>query len=200
MNSLYSPSQGNPDLLSEQATTWELGATYRRGVFLIGSVFVTNLKDMINSFRLANGLRTFFNIGEARLNGAELQVQKNWSWLRATVNYTYLDHRNISDNRPLDVLSRHNLSFELDVPLPARLRLGVAGLFSSKSYWYDNNARKLLTIPSYGYLDIVLSYSRGGFSPFLKVANLLDSYFYTEPGFPWRGRYFEIGLRADVLR
>jgi outer membrane cobalamin receptor len=200
MNSLYSPSQGNPNLLSERASTWELGATYSRGIFLTGSVFATKLKDMINSFRLANGLRTFFNIGEARMNGAELQVQKNWPWLKATVNYTYLDHRNISDDRPLDVLSRHNLSFELDVLLPARLQLGVAGLFASKSYWYDNNTKQLLNIPSYGYLDIVVSCSLGEFSPFLKVSNVFDSYFYTEPGFPWRGRYIEVGLRADILK
>ncbi len=200
MNSLYSPSQGNPDLLSERASTFELGAAYNRGVYLAAAVFSTKLYDMINSFRLPSGLRTYFNIGEARLNGAEFQVQKRWPWLMATVNYTYLDHRNVSDARPLDVLSRHNLSFELALFLPADLRLGLAGLFASKSYWYDNNARKLLDIPDYGYLDLSLSWSLGDFAPFIKVANVFDEYFYTEPGFPWRGRYIEVGIRADVLR
>jgi outer membrane cobalamin receptor len=200
MNSLYSPSQGNPDLLSEYAWTSEIGATYSRGIYVTGSVFATTLKNMINSFRLPSGLRTYFNIGEARMNGAEVQVQKNWAWLKTTINYTYLDHRDITDDRPLDVLSRHNLSFELDILLPARLQLGVTGLVASKSYWYDNNAKTLLTIPSYGYLDLVLSCSLDDFAPFVKVANVFDEYFYTEPGFPWRGRYIEIGLRTDVLR
>ncbi len=200
MSSLYSPSQGNPNLHSEFASTWELGATYGKGLYLTGSVFVTKLKDMINSFRLPNGLRTYFNIGEARLNGAEIQAQKSWKWLNATVNYTYLDHKNISDNRPLDVLSKHNLSFELDImPLPS-LHLGLSGLYASKSYWYDSNVRKLLDIPRYRFLDAVLSYSLGRFSPFIKIANAFNTYFYTEPGFPWRGRYLEVGFRADILK
>jgi outer membrane cobalamin receptor len=200
MNSLYSPSQGNPYLRSERASTWELGAAYSRGVYLSGAVFATELYDMINSFRLPNGLRTYFNIGEARINGAEIQARKNWSWLMTTVNYTYLDHRNVTDDRPLDVLPDHTLSFELDVRLPAQLRLGVTGVLASKSYWYDNNARQLLTIPDYGYLDVVLSWPLGAVAPFVKLANVFDEYFYTEPGFPWRGRYVEVGLRADVLR
>ncbi len=200
MNSLYSPGQGNPDLESERASTFELGAAYDGGITLTGAVFASMLFDMVNSFRLPNGLRTYFNIGEARMNGAEFQVRKRWPGLAATVNYTYLNHRNISDDRPLNSLPDHSLSLALDVGLPAKLRLGVAGLFTSKSYWYDNNAGELLTIPAYGYLDLVLSWSAGGFAPFVKVANVFDEYFYTEPGFPWRGRYLEVGLRADVLR
>ncbi len=200
MNSLYSPGQGNPNLESERASTWELGAACGRGIALKGAVFATKLYDMVDSFRLPNGLRTYFNIGEARMNGAEFQVRKGWSWLTGTVSYTYINHWNISDDRPLDVLPDHSLSLELDVALPRKLRLGAAGLFASKSYWYDNNARELLTIPAYGYLDLVLSWSAGGFAPFIKVANVFDEYFYTEPGFPWRGRYLEVGLRADVLR
>ena len=200
MNSLYSPGQGNPNLESERASTFELGAAYDRGITLKGAVFATKVFDLVNSFRLPNGLRTYFNIGEARMNGLEFLVQKSWSRLTGTVNYTYLDHRNVTDDRPLDVLPDHTLSLQLDVALPAKLRLGVAGLFASKSYWYDNNARELLTIPAYGYLDLVLSWSAGDFAPFVKVANVFDEYFYTEPGFPWRGRYLEVGLRADVLR
>ena len=76
----------------------------------------------------------------------------------------------------------------------------MAGLFASESYWYDNNSGQLLTIPAYGYLDLVLSWSAGAFAPFIKVANVFDEYFYTEPLYPWRGRYLEVGLRADVLR
>jgi len=199
MNSMYSPSQGNPNLLSEHASTWELGATYRKEIYLTGSVFACKLKDMINSFRLPSGLRTFFNIGEARLNGVELQAQKSWKWLNATMNYTYLDHKNISDNRPLDVLSRQNLNFDLDFTPLENLHLGVFGLYASKSYWYDFNAKYLLNIPSYFNLEAIFSCSLGHFAPFIKVSNIFNHYFYTEPGYPWRGRYVEVGLKADVF-
>jgi outer membrane cobalamin receptor len=200
MSSLYSPGQGNPNLHSEFASTWEIGATYGKGIYLTGSVFITKLRDMINSYILPNGLRTYFNIGEARLNGLELQAQKSWKWLDATVNYTYLDQKNISDNRPLDVLPSHNLNFQLYLSLLGNAHLELSGLLASKSNWFDNNAKKLLDIPRYRYLDAVLSYSLGRFSPFIKVSNMFNTYFYTEPGFPWRGRYFEVGLRADVLK
>jgi iron complex outermembrane receptor protein len=199
MNSMYSPSSGNPNLLSEHASTWELGATYSKGVYLTGSVFASKLKDMVNSFRLPNGLRTYFNIGEARLNGVELQAQKSWKWLNATMNYTYLDHKNISDNRPMDVLSKHNLNFNLDFTPLENLHLGVFGLYASKSYWYDFNAKYLLNIPSYFNLEAILSCSLGHFAPFIKVSNIFNHYFYTEPGYPWRGRYVEVGLKADVF-
>jgi len=59
----------------------------------------------------------------------------------------------------------------------------------------------VLTIPSYFSLDAVVSYAIiGRHEVFLKLGNVFDDYFYTEPGFPWRGRYLEIGLRVDVLR
>ena len=60
MNSLYSPGQGNPNLESERASTFELGAAYGKGIDLKGAVFATKLYDMINSFRLPNGLRNVF--------------------------------------------------------------------------------------------------------------------------------------------
>lgn len=50
-------------------------------------------------------------------------------------------------------------------------------------------------------MDAVASYSlRDGYEIFIKLSNVFNSYFYTEPGFPWRGRYFEVGFRADFLR
>jgi iron complex outermembrane receptor protein len=199
MNSLYSPGSGNPDLRSEFASTWELGASYNKGFYLTGSIFITKLKDMINSFRLPSGLRTYFNIGEARLNGAEIQFQQSSNWLNVTANYTYLDHKNISDNRPLDVLPNHNLNFVLDFSPFRNFNFAIFGLLASKSDWYDSNARKLITIPRYRSLDVILSHSLSHFAPFIKVSNMLNDYFYTEPGFPWRGRYIEIGIKADLF-
>jgi iron complex outermembrane receptor protein len=34
----------------------------------------------------------------------------------------------------------------------------------------------------------------------MRLGNIFDHYYYTEPGFPWRGRYFEAGFRIDAIK
>lgn len=199
MRALYSPSSGNPTLLSERAQSWELGATYNKGFYVSGAVFLNAIRDLIDSVRLPNGMRQYTNIGKARINGAEIQVQKAWPAVELSVNYTYLDHENESDDRPLDVLSDHNFNIEARVRPLEGLSLSVFGLAASESYWYDTGTKKLLDIPSYLTFDAVVSYAFSAVELFVKVTNLMDKYYYTEPGFPWRGRTFEVGCAVKVF-
>ena len=200
MRSMYSSTSGNPDLLSETGSIWEFGFTYSKDFYLTGSAFFTRFKDMIDSMRLADGTRRYFNIGEAYINGLELQLQKSLRWMNVTVNYTYLDHKNVTDDRPLDALANHNLNFDCVLFLDKNVRFSVLGVIASSSSWYDFNAAELLDIPSFSSLDIIASYRWGIMEPFIKATNIFDHSFYTEPGYPWRGRYFEFGIRVDVLR
>jgi iron complex outermembrane receptor protein len=201
MRALYSLSSGNPDLLAESGTSFEFSTTYNGLFYVTGTVFANRFKNFIDTVRLPDGTRLFYNVGKAHINGFEVQVQKNMKWVSGTVNYTYLDHRNDVDKRPLDAQSDHNLNFDASV-FPFRgFRVGLYGLLGSKSWWYDSTSRQVLTIPSYFSLDAVVSYTiMGRHEVFLKLGNVFDDYFYTEPGFPWRGRYLEVGLRVDVLR
>jgi iron complex outermembrane receptor protein len=200
MRSMYASTSGNPDLVSESGNVWELGFTYSKDFYLTGSVFVTRFKDMIDSVRLLDGTRRFFNIGEAYINGLEMQFQKSIRWLNVTINYTYLDHKNVTDDRPLDALAKHNLNFDW-VLFPAKnLRVSFLGLIASSSSWYDSFSGEILDIPSFASLDIVASYRWGLIEPYVKITNVFDQYFYTEPGYPWRGRYFEFGIRVDLIR
>jgi len=200
MRSMYSSTSGNPDLVSEAGNNWEFGFTYNKNIYFTGSVFFTRLKDMIDSVRLPDGTPRYFNIGEAYINGLEMQLQKSLRWMNATVNYTYLDHKNVTDDRPLDAIANHNLNFDW-VLFPANnLRVSFLGLIASSSSWYDSKSGEVLDIPSFASLDIVASYRWGIIEPYLKATNVFDQYFYTEPGYPWRGRYFEFGIRVDVLR
>lgn len=199
MRSMYSPSSGNPDLVSEQGTCFELGGSYNRGILVSGAVFAYEFKNLIDSIRLEDGTRRFWNIGRAHIYGAELQVQKNWRWVSLLANYTYLDNRNESDNRPLDALSDHSLNFDVTVRPVDRLRLTMLGLFGSESYWFDSTTSKVLEIPSCFSLDAVAAYDLRICEAFVKVTNIFNAHVYTEPGFPWRGRYFEIGARVSVF-
>jgi iron complex outermembrane receptor protein len=113
-------------------------------------------------------------------------------------NYTFLDHKNETDNRPLDALPKHNGTFELGFRALSRLRLGLTGIVASDSWWWNSSTSELLTIPSYFSLDVVLSCTFANFEPFIRLTNVFNHYFYTEPGFPWRGRYLEVGLKTGL--
>jgi iron complex outermembrane receptor protein len=201
MRSMYSSSSGNPDLLSEAGTNWELGFTYKKDIFVTGAVFITTFKNMIDSVRLPEyGFqRRYFNIAKAYINGFEIQMQKSFPWLSATFNYTYLDHRNESDDRPLDALPAHNLNFNCQVFPHKQVRIGFMGLMASSSSWLDFYSQELLNIPAYFNLDSIISFQINRYELFAKATNIFNLYIYSEPGFPWRGRYFELGFKASLL-
>jgi iron complex outermembrane receptor protein len=201
MRSMYSQSSGNPDLLSESGTSFEFATTWNGPLYVTGSVFFNRFKNFIDTVRLPDGSRRYFNVGKAHINGFEVQVQKNLSWLSGTANYTYLDHRNDTDGRPLDAQPKHNLNFDVSVMPAVGFRVGFYGLLGSTSWWYNSSTSTVLTIPSYFSLDAIASYAfNGRYEIFMRLGNVFDQYFYTEPGFPWRGRYLEIGVKVDVLK
>jgi len=201
MRALYSDSSGNPDLLSESGTSFEFAATWSGPLYVTGSVFFNRFKNFIDTVRLPDGTRRYLNIGRAHINGFEVQAQKNLPWLAAMANYTYLDHRNDTDGRPLDAQPDHNLNFDVSVFLVKALRFGFYGLFGSRSWWWNSGTSEVLDIPSYFSLDAIAGYTLGDrYELFIKLGNVFDDYFYTEPGFPWRGRYFEVGVKLDVLK
>lgn len=203
MRSLYSSVGGNPDLKSESGRSSELCVTYNKGIFLSGSFFLNSLRDFIISVRLPDGTREFLNINRARINGFELQAQKSLTLgrfgLDGLVNYTFLDHRDISDNRPLDALAKHTGTFDVGFSYSGGPRLGLTGIVASKSWYWNTSTSTDLIIPSYFSLDAVLSWSLRNLEPFVRVTNIFNHYFYTEPGFPWRGRFIEFGIKTGLF-
>ncbi len=200
MRSMYSSTSGNPDLLSETGNIGEFGFTYSKDFYCTGSVFFNRFKNLIDSVRLPDRTRRYFNVGEAYINGLEMQLQKSLQWMSATINYTYLDHKNVTDDRPLDALPNHTLNFDWVLYPAKNFRVSFLGMIASSSSWYDFNSDELLDIPSFASLDIIASYRLGAVEPYIKASNIFDEFYYTEPGYPWRGRYFEFGIRVDVLR
>lgn len=201
MRSLYSPSNGNPDLLSETGTNAEIGFTWDRGVLLSGAVFLYRFKNMIDTVTLADGSKKNINVGKAHINGFELQARKAWGWGEAAFHYTFVDQRNDVDDRPLDVLPRHTLSFDLTVRPLKRLRLSFYGQAASKAYWWDTGAKpnREENIPGYANLDAVAAYDFGRVELFLKATNIFNDFIYAEPIFPWRARFFELGAKLNVF-
>jgi len=203
MRSLYSTTSGNPDLLAESGTGFEFAATWNGPAFVTGSVFLNRFKDFIDTIQLPDGTRQYINIGEAHIYGFEVQVQKAARGFAATANYTFLDPWNDTDDRPLDAQPKHNLNFDASV-LPAKgFRIGFYGLLASESWWWNTRAQpaELLTIPGFFNLDALVSYDfNDRYQLFMRLGNIFDNYYYTEPGFPWRGRYFELGVKIEAIK
>lgn len=200
MRSMYSNISGNPDLLSEAGYNVEAGYSYQKNIVVNGAFFLTRFKDMIDMVRLPDNTRRFINIHEAYINGFELQIQKTFQWIAATLNYTFLNHKNKAEDRPLDALPNHTFNFDLQLSPKERFRIGLYGVLASSSSWFDFSSMDIIDIPSYFNLDCIVAYRLKDFEIFLKISNVFDVYYYTEPGFPWRGRYFEFGIKADILK
>ena len=199
MRALYSSSSGNPDLLSENGQAWEFGGSTTGALRLSASVFAYSFRNMIDSVTQPDGTRRYTNIGRAHINGFEIQAERSFGPVDATVNYTHLDHQNDTDQRPLDVVPNHSLNFGLSLNPWDKLRFNLFGVYSSRMSWYDSSSRNVLDISGFFQMDAVATYELAGSEVFLKAANILNAYYYTEPGFPWRGRYFEGGLRVRVF-
>lgn len=198
MRSMYSSTSGNPDLLSERGTSFEAGFTFNRGLYLSGAVFFSSFRDMIDSVTLLDGTRQYFNIGQAHINGFEMQAQRTAGLFEFSVSYTFLSHRNETDDRPLDATPEHNLSLNAAWRPAKRLLVDLYGLYGSSSVWYNFSDDTLYDIPGYFNMDAVLSYDFGKVVAFGKVTNLFDDYIYTEPIFPWRSRIFEFGAKVKI--
>lgn len=198
MRALYSTGSGNPDLLTEDGTVWELGGTYSGTVDVSAAAFAYRLNNMIDSVVQPSGIRQYTNIGRASINGFELDARRTFGRLEATLSYTYLDPKNETGNRPLDGVPNHSFNAHLNVSPLSGLRLSLRGLFASRTFWFDSSSGTDLEVPAYFVLDTTLAYRFGRWEAFVKAANLLNSFYYTDPGFPWRGRYFEGGLRVLI--
>ncbi len=74
------------------------------------------------------------------------------------------------------------------------------GLAASSSSWLDYQSNELLDIHSYFNLDTIISFQFKRTELFVKITNIFDHYIYSEPGFPWRGRYIELGIKTNILK
>lgn len=199
MRSLYAPSFGNPDLMPESGNLWEIGFTWKAGVFLSGALFSNRLEEMIESLRLPDGTRRFYNVGRVSIEGLEVQAEKVSASFEASLSYTYLHHRNRTEGRPLDALPDHSFFFSFSfLPLP-KLRGTFTGQVVSSASWFDTGTATLLSLPGYFDLGGVIAFTLSRFEIFLKGTNLLNEDYFTEPGFPCRARTFELGFKIKLF-
>ncbi len=194
MHSLYASQIGNPDLISETGRAIEAGLIWDRWISFRLTAFTNHFRHLIESVRLADGTRRFRNVSQAKINGLELEIRKEQKWFIFALSGQFLDHQNETESRPLDTLPSRQINFRLSLrPWPS-FELSLFTFAASRSFWYDLSSRHLLTIPAYENIDLTLAYRQSFFEAFVRIINLMNKFFYTEPGFPWRSRTLEAGL------
>jgi outer membrane cobalamin receptor len=196
MKSLYIIQTGNPELKDERGTNIEFGFTYNKNINIKGAVFYNQIKDLIDVIRLPDGSKTNLNIGKADITGFELEFQKNLRRVNFSLNYTYLDGENKEENRPLDLLPKSQLNFDLNFMVTSNLKLSLWGLNLSSSE--VELGEDVFKIPGYFIVNGVLSKRFSNFTIFLKAENLFNRYYMTEPGFPLKARTVAVGLKFNA--
>jgi len=202
LRSLYSTSSGNPELQDETARTAEWGIHYQRGISLEGALFFTRIDDMIQAYRGLEGYKNYQNVGQAEIYGFELGLGKTIGKLHFDLNYTYLQARDRADNEPLDFTPTSQLN--------AFIQLGDFSGFSL-SLWAmaatDSIARlgkqppfTLLDIPGYAILNARIEKRLGDVTLYIKGENLLAAGYFSEPGFPMKGRAVSFGVQAFLSK
>jgi outer membrane cobalamin receptor len=196
MRSLYSTSGGNPALRDEIGTTAEAGADWA-GPF-VGSlaVFTTQVENLIYAVQLPTGFKTFINIGKASVKGFEVGAAKSAGLFDARVSYTFLDTKNKDENRRLDLVPQSELSLVSGFGKDDDYRLSVWGIAASSSETVVSGAK--ITAPGYVVANASFEKYFGAVSVYVKVDNIFDKDYVTEPGYPMAARRFEAGFRLRL--
>lgn len=196
MKSLYSEVSGNPDLNEERGRNYEIGFHWKKGWEISGAIFYNRLTNLIRSVRTIYGFKTYDNIGRAWIKGLELEMARSVGPLILMANYTYLKTRNEETRLPLELIPGSSFNFMLSYELRNLMELNVWGRAVSRARSYLDS--KILEIPAYWLANATLGINFSFGQVFLAIENMFNRYYFTEPGFPLRGRTLKVGARFKV--
>ena len=198
MRSLYSTSGGNPLLKPEIGTTVEAGADWVGPFEGSLAIFSTEIEDLIYSVRQPSGTKTYINIGKASIKGFEVGVGKSVGLFDVRANYTFLDTKNKDEDRRLDLIPQSEFSLIAGFGRPGDYHLALWGIAASSSEVIISGAA--VTSPAYVVAEASFEKYFGRFSVYVKMENIFDKFYVTEPGYPMAGRRFEAGFRVRLGR
>lgn len=202
MKSLYSSKGGNPDLLDELGRSIELGMSWRKGLDIQASVFFNRYDDLIQSYRGLEGYKFEQNIGRAEIKGFEIALGKTWNKVSLSANYTFLDAMDIDTVLKLDYTPDHQFGLFASIGEIKGFTLSawINTVSSSTSLLGSTPPFSQLAIDGYTLINVVLSKKIAWFTLLLKAENLGDAVYFSEPGFPMKGRTISFGIDFDLKK
>lgn len=195
MKSLYALPEngGNPNLRDEIGTNVEFGFTYDRDWYFSGAVFYNDIRDMIESRINVDFIKQNINIARAKIKGFELEARKTLGLFSLAANYTFLDTKNEEINDRLDLIPASQFNASLRFYRADLFSLTVWGIYASDSIYHSNSG--VVTVDPYAVINASLERGFGKFSVYLKLENLLNNEYWTEPGWPVKARTLTVGAR-----
>ncbi|WP_169817012.1 TonB-dependent receptor plug domain-containing protein [Paraurantiacibacter namhicola] len=196
---LYDAFSGNPALTPEESTNFDFGLDFgERGGMAFGAVTLF-YRDIENQIDFDPGTFVYFNTGQARAQGVEVEAGFNpVPRLGLQAVYTFLDTENRSGANAGNALGRrprHSATLAADWTTPlAGLVLGADLRIVGSSFDNDANTVRL---DGYEVLDLRVSLPVGSiFEVFGRVENVWDEDYQTAAGFNTAGRGVFGGVRA----
>jgi len=202
MKSLYSSKGGNPDLQDELGRSIELGVSYKKELDVQASLFYNRYDDLIQSYRGLEGYKFEQNIGRAEIMGFEFSLAKKWEKVFIQSSYTFLSAKDIDSDLKLDYTPQHQFSLMATVGefYGFSLTGWLSVLSESTALMGSTPPFKQLPIDGYALVNLILSKKISWFTLFLKAENLADAFYFSEPGFPMKGRTISLGIDFDLKK
>jgi len=194
----------NPDLESEEAVNYEIGAEKplpgRNFVRL--NLFYSDIKNLIVNKEVGPDLDQYQNIGKARYQGVEVSFRSAFFKRNMfELSYTYLDAQNRSPNRTSDHLEErpeHKLYISDLYELTEWLSLFGKLEYYSKQWYEDWDTGSWKTLDGFVTFDFKVI---GTLSKHVDleagVKNMFDENYSLSYGYPREGRTFFGVLRAS---
>ncbi len=189
----FSTEIGNPDLVPERSTSFELELTKRtRGgsrVSILG--FTQSVQDMIVSAGKGSPAE---NIGEVSCWGTELGVMHKLSpGLDLEISLAMTSARDVETNELVPLVPRTAATFL------ATYRVG-RGTYVARMVRVGSRYDEMVgTLDPYYLVDLRSEFATAWGDIFVGVDNVLDSLYEDEDGFPQPGRSFEVGIARDLF-
>ena len=186
----------NPNLSSEEAINWELGAEKPLpGRNFVGlSLFYSDIRNLIVKKEVADDMDQYQNVGKARFQGLEFTFKSQFFRSNTfELNYTYLDSENRSPNRTSDHLDerpKHKLYISDLYELTDWLAFFGKMEYYSKQ-WYEDADTGWQELDGFVTVDFKVI---GTFSEVMNlevgVNNMFDENYFLSEGYPREGRTF----------
>lgn len=201
LNELFFPNFGNPNLSAEKSNTYEGGAEqvlWGDRLSWSGTLFRTDYRDLIQIVRVNSTTSQPQNVGRARTDGAELELElrpiKPWT-LRGS--YTHLEANARPSQEELLRVPKNTIGFSVGLDPKTQWEVRLGGLLvSSREESTGTNSRN----KTKGYLTLDL-FAQYKFTPWMKgyfrVDNLTDQRYSEVLGFPASGTVASVGVTLE---
>ncbi len=192
---LFDRNVPNPNLEKEEAVNYEAGVRQNLPLktFAEFNVYYSDVKHLIVSKELPSGDDQFQNVGKARYQGFEVNLNTEFvPRNNLGLSYTYLDAGDRSPNRKtghLEETPKHKLYVSDLFKLTDRISLFGKVLWYSKQWYEDADTGEWKTLSGFWTADakIIVSLTKN-LSIEAGAKNILDKNYQLSYGFPRAGR------------